>query len=628
LRSELKMNIMKLQLLTLLLGLSTFLVGQSSLDWLNDHAPTDKITRVQTNKLSTINGFPRKSLGTHKSSISADKLACFDMFCQKPFLNSTPTIAAAQAINPGLTWLREFCPQEWQGAADPVDKEGSGHPFNTSAPASANNQMFAGHWAYKPYTTLTSNITSAAAITITVANNANIANGSYYYVIRPADSWENAEQVELTRSGSTLTLKTRGYRSVAREWPAGSIIAQHQLGNGSGSLNWCYNHSTKCPKDANGKKFHEVLAAWLVGHYDKDNNGNPHASAKCDGVLYDSDHYQFTDGGSITTRNADFDNDGLADWGYDADGVNHWGNGLEQFYADVRAGLDARGHTNAILLGGVAETWGVIPNNGTQLEAAWSQEFDPGGAIVKNYDRIGYYFSALKAQVGHGTISPRVTDVQGKEASALYHGDVVETRNGPVRFSYCMSMLFDGTWFSNQNGFGDSFHYFDEDAVYTSPDENYGKSVLKTNTADILKNTKWLGKAITPYQRVVDESNFSLSKNLMPNGDFENGLSVWKGTNATVSISTDKKYEGSACLNIEPTVPNSDLQLDGATVTGPSVQLSANQEYSLCFAVYSETPARLIRVRMGSGLAQKVFVTPGWSKHIYTWKQSNVTTQH
>ncbi|MBV5343990.1 hypothetical protein JZU68_10535, partial [bacterium] len=67
----------------------------------------------------------------------------------------------------------------------------------------------------------------------------------------------------------------------------------------------------------------------------------------------------------------------------------------------------------------------------------------------------------MKAQTAHGTIGPRVTDCQSKIASAIYPDDSGETRNAPVRFSYAMSMMFDGTWWSNMNFGTDAFHYFD-----------------------------------------------------------------------------------------------------------------------------------------------------------------------
>ncbi|MBV5342229.1 hypothetical protein JZU68_00945, partial [bacterium] len=172
-----------------------------------------------------------------------------------------------------------------------------------------------------------------------------------------------------------------------------------------------------------------------------------------DGIQYDADPLAFIDGGGMKTRNADLDNDGIPDWGYDDKGNNHWGTGLELFYSNVRDGIDKRGLTNVIILGGVAESYGVLPNNGTQMEGAWSHQFGNDGETAQNFIFKGFYFSGMKAQTGHGVIGPRVTDVQGKEASAIYPGKSGETRNAPVRFSYAMTMMFDGAWFSNQNGF-------------------------------------------------------------------------------------------------------------------------------------------------------------------------------
>jgi hypothetical protein len=579
------------------------------LDWLDDQPAENKITRVQNNKLSKMTAFPRRSTGNlMNKSISSAQLACFDFVGTKPFINST--VIEAQKINPNLTYLRVYSPQAYQGWNEKPNQQGSGYPFNTSGPATANYQIFPGHWAYKPYTALTAEIGTGANIQITVSDASKIQSGTYYYVIRPADSWEGAEQIKITKTGSTITIDSRAYKSVAKSWPAGSLIARHQTGNGPEIELWVYNLSTRCPVDANGKKAHEALSAWLANNYEKDANANPVSAV--DGVLYDADFYNFVDGGSSSTRNSDFDNDGVADWGIDANGVNHWGEGLELFYTGVREGLDKLGKTNVVLLGGTADSFGLSQNNGSQLEGAWSNDFLEDGAIWSKYDRLGYYVSCLKAQVFHSTISPRVSEIECKVASALYYGDKVETRNTPVRFAYAMTTMFDGLTFANQNGFGNSYHYFDEDAVYLSPDEKYGTSVLKSNTADILKNNKWLGKAIGPYKRIIQETDFELSKNLFANGDFEAASVSWTGNQTTINRVLDKKYEGTASLKITPVIPNSNLTMEGASATGGSVSLNTNQEYTLCLAINSEETNRIIRVTLGS-MSVRLLITKGWS---------------
>ncbi len=594
-------------------------ISAQKLDWLEDQPPTDKITRVQTNKFTNLTGYPRKSTGSLKKGLTAQQLACFDIVCQKP---TSATVAAAQAINPNLSYFRIFSPQAWQGFNDDINVETNGYPFNTSGPSTANNQVFSGHWAYQPYTTLSAGITSAAGITMTVSATSKIQD-STYCVIRPSiNDWTDAEHVYVTKIGSILTLDKRGYKSTAKAWPAGSVIAQHTTGNGPEKELFVYNLSTECPEDSNGKKMNDALSAWLVNHYDKTGTGSQF-SASVDGILYDADPIAFVDGGSINTRDTDLDNDGVSDWGYDIDGTNFWGEGLELFYKRVRDGIDDKGRNNLVILGGVAESYGVLPNNGAQMEAAWSHLFDEDGAIAgaNAYDFVPFYMSGMKAQTGHGFIGPRVTDVQGKEASALYHGTTGPSDNRAVRFSYAMTMMFNGAWFSNQNGFGDAFHYFDEDAVYTQG-ANYGKSVLISNTTDIRANNKWLGNAKGQYQRIYDAITFATANNKITNGNFESSISGWTTTAATVTRVTDKKHEGSASLLITPTIPNTNLQLSGSKVTAPAVSLTLNQEYTLCFAAYSDAPSRIIRVTIGS-LTSKLFLTPGWSKHVLCWKEKN-----
>jgi hypothetical protein len=598
--------------------------AQEKLDWLEDQPPTDAIIRYQENVLSTMDKYPRKSTGSLKQSLTAQQISCFDIVCRKPFGNAISPIISAKTLNPNLVFLRIYCPQEWQGALDPDDKQGNGYPFNRSGPATENNEVFPGHWAYKPYTTLTEDIGTESGINIAVTNPSRCQNGTYYYVIRPADSWEDAEQIKITKEGSTLIINQRGYKSTAKSWPAGSLIAQHQLGNGSGNLNWVYNLSTTCPEDANRKKAYQAFSEWLVANYDSDGNGNPVPAI--DGILYDSDFYSFAAGGKLSTRDADFDNDGTPDYGEYEDGTNFWGEGLELFYKGVRDGLDSRERRNVIVVGGVADSWGIIPNNGTQLEAAWSHQFSESGARAGNYNHIGYYIALMKAHSGHGKIGPRVNDVQGKEASAIYPASSGETRNAPVRFSYAMSMMFDGTWFSNQNGFDDPFHYFDEDAVYLDPGQNSGVSVSRDNYPDIRANNKWLGKALGQYQRIYSPMEFDLEKNLYPNGNFEEPLSQgWNGSNCTVGISSEKSYDGTSSLLIIPNIPSSGTLIDASTVGSPDITLTAGQEYTLCFAIYNEAPTRMIRIRIGS-LNQTLFLPPGWTKQVLCWKQeSNVS---
>jgi hypothetical protein len=596
-------------------------VSAQKCDWLEDQPPTDRITRVQTNKFSVIDSYPRRSTGSLKNpAISSASLSTFDVGCSYPF--DVNLVKQSQALNPKQTFLRIYTAQEWQGYIEAVaGRQGMGYPFVTSGTETANTKFFPGHFAYKGYTVINSEIGTGNNIALTINAPGKISEGIFYYCIRPSEKdWTDAEQVKIQKSGSTITIIERGYKSNPKNWPAGSVIAQHQLGNGFGDIrNWVYNLSTKCPVDALGKKAYESLSDWFANNYDEDQFGNPITGMTVDGILYDSDFYLFGEGGP--NRDADFDNNGGSDKGIDPDGTNFWGIGLDLFYKGVREGIDKRGHTNAVILGGVAETFGLKYNNGTQMEAAWSRQFDEDGALAGAYNHIGFYVSGMKAQTGHGIIGPRITDVQSKEASAIYHGSKIETRNAPVRFSYAMSMMFDGTWFSNQNGFGDAFHYFDEDAVYLSPGENYGKSVLKSNAADIRANNKWLGKAIGPYQRVYDSNTFKVSNNKVVFGNFETQPSGWTTTNCTVSLSTDIKYQGSSSLLITPTTPNANTNIEGATAQSPLVALNLG-ENTICFSIYSEVPARRIQIRLGA-LAQSLYITPGWSKHVLCWNQTS-----
>ncbi|MBV5342230.1 hypothetical protein JZU68_00950, partial [bacterium] len=191
-------------------------------DWMEDQPPTNKITRIQNNKFTTINTFPRRSIGSIKNgSLTAEQMACFDIICSKPY--SIDKIMKAKEINPKLSYLRIYSPQAWQGANDEPDKQASGYPFNTSGSATANNQIFAGHFAYKAYTKTKSDLSNTENQILTVVDAERIAKGTFYYVIRPADSWDNAEHIKVTKSPEgVITVSERGYKSVAKSWPAGS----------------------------------------------------------------------------------------------------------------------------------------------------------------------------------------------------------------------------------------------------------------------------------------------------------------------------------------------------------------------------------------------------------------------
>ncbi|MBV5343991.1 hypothetical protein JZU68_10540, partial [bacterium] len=83
----------------------------------------------------------------------------------------------------------------------------------------------------------------------------------------------------------------------------------------------------------------------------------------------------------------------------------------------------------------------------------------------------------------------------------------------------------------------------------------------------------------------------------------------------------DKFYEGSASLLITPTIPNASSVIENAFVTSSALPLALNKEYTWCFAVYSEAPARIINVKIGS-LSEDLFITPGWSKHVLNWYET------
>ncbi len=139
-------------------------------------------------------------------------------------------------MDPSTAGLRIIAPAEYQGwnDSDPC-RQGSGLPFGGTGPSTQGCDVYAGHWLYAPGSTLRSAI-NAGTTTVQVADASRFNAGRYVVIYEGgAGAFRNAEHARVTgvnRSNNTLTLANRGYKSTAASHPAGSIIAEHVIGNG------------------------------------------------------------------------------------------------------------------------------------------------------------------------------------------------------------------------------------------------------------------------------------------------------------------------------------------------------------------------------------------------------------
>jgi hypothetical protein len=451
--------------------------------------------------------FPILGLALFGNTPTAQQMALYDVVGAKPFVYAT--IAAAQAINPDLIVERIVAPQAYQGWMERLGQMGNGKPFNTTGPVTTDTAMFAGHWLYQSRT-LVSEALTAYGVIVSVVNTDGYRVGKYACIY--GDGWADAEHVQITAIDTTtrkLTL-ARGYKSAIVDHPDGSWIAPHQLGNGDTENNWVYNLSTLCPLDGAGRQFNEVFADWIARHYQFDANGRPVPGLRIDGVLFDADFFDFAHGGSRDSRACSIANKDVPDWGRTTGGVNAWGLGLERFYALLRTALP-----DAFLIGGDAKTFGLVLH-GTQLEAFPNSAYADDGLGPINYTNLATYITSAKTQMSIGVL-PRMS-----EAHTKYGLDDDPTS----RLSMCLGLMFD--CISTRMTSSRPFRWADE------------YSVVDGHSVDSAEGKRWMGAALGRYARVVDESRFAESMQILPTAQLSPGdyTVCWDSAYAEPSVAS------------------------------------------------------------------------------------------
>jgi hypothetical protein len=213
------------------------------------------------------------------------------------------------------------------------------------------DKFFAGHWLYTSGSRVTGDIPQQPGETdIHVSNVSRFRTGVGRFRKSVDDigiaeldaqgqpDWKRSEQVVLVSvdpAAGTIRVRRGQYGSQTRAFAAGKAYAAAHVTEGpwtnDSHLLWCYNFSTQCPKDAQGKTCNDVLVEDLAHRF---RTGAQLESF--DGLEFDAMRNQLrTRPGD---RQADVDNDGEDDDGF-VGGVNVYGAGVVQFLKKLRSAL-------------------------------------------------------------------------------------------------------------------------------------------------------------------------------------------------------------------------------------------------------------------------------------------------
>lgn len=518
---------------------------------------------------------------------------------------------------PETVVVRMFLPRSFQS---PTNVRGASMPFRDSGPITVDGKVYPGHWLYLAGSTTTKAITSTST-TVTVADPSRFQAGQYVVVYdAPAGSFDHAEHVKVlsvNKSTKTLTLGPRGYKSASVAHPAGSIIAQHDLGSGGdggavAAENWAYNQSSDSPKDGRGKQLNVVLAEWLAANLNKNGQGQTIGNFEFDGVLFDGEMGYFN-----KDSNADTNNDLVPDGGIDKNGVSTHGVGFEKFYSTLRSLLPR----DKILIGGNGDVRGFSSLNGAQLEGypnASTSFVSPAKYTRTDEKLISYAFHAHQHAVG-----PSYNEVLSKTPTKLYpkleNGGTAPTSNSPFRYSFGFALLDSASYGQRRDGVD---AWWDEYAVDVKPGSpTFGQAIPDNpaNESRVRANTGWLGKPLGPRVRLYDSALFAPGDTILKGGGFEQSATGWTAAGVTISRDTNagNADTGSASLGISKL--NKYVRLpESAHVDAPRVHLLAGTDYTLAFSAKSSA-LRQIQVQLGD-VDQGALVSTGWRNYVMTFR--------
>ncbi|MCX8037835.1 MAG: hypothetical protein N3D11_12460 [Candidatus Sumerlaeia bacterium] len=236
---------------------------------------------------------------------------------------------------------------------------------NARDPRDASASFFAGHWVYYVGAKILSDIPATGGETdIRVERpqlfrvnmgryqNANEDIGLCELDAAGKPDWSRSEQVQLVSvdlKQKMIRVRRGCYGTRPRAFSAGRAYAAAHATEGpwgkQSHLLWYYNHSTRCPRDSQGRTCTDVLVEDLARHFLPGGD-----LATFDGLEFDVLTHQRS---GPKNRGLDCDADGEADNGF-FNGVNEYGIGVVEFCRKLRARL---GDQRLILADGMG------PNN-------------------------------------------------------------------------------------------------------------------------------------------------------------------------------------------------------------------------------------------------------------------------
>ena len=459
--------------------------------------------------------------------------------------HSIVRIVPIQAENPDIQYFKTINPNEYLGYNDEnasrTCPQGHGNPFSRTTSTTGDCGVYAGHWLYEAGATSSNSLTTSST-TLRVTDISRFTDGDYVVIYdAPAGSFNNAEHARITSlntSTNTLTIQ-RGFKSNAVAHPAGSIVAQHSRGFGNDNpQNWSYNLSTQSPRDAANLRYNQFLPIWMQQNVNSDLVRNS-IDAKVSGFLFDAD-FSFM----FRSRNVDVNNDLIVDDGLSPNGVNWWGDGVDAFYAGVRARFP-----DFILIGGTRDSRGFDSLNGAQFEGfpGYDDFFSPD----PEYDNLAALTSNYRFNLKHRSNGPAHTHVLSKTPSRIYPSDVnpSQTTNRTFRFALGLTLLDDG-YFGFRNNTTHPDMWYDEYAVdVTRGSPNFGHAIIATpnDEARTRAHLGWLGKPLGPRTRLYSDADFSPQQAIYA-GTFDNNINDWTGQQVNVSRTTSNVQDGSGAL--------------------------------------------------------------------------------
>ncbi len=532
-------------------------------------------------------------------------------------------IAPAQKINPALEYHYSFHPRAYLGylSADPCDIA-FGMPFNNTGDATnpGSCTVYAGHWLYKAGTRLSYSISNTQT-TLYVADARNLAAGGYAVIYSGGPgAFVNAEHVLIQSVDRSVTpnrvvLAQRGYKSVARAHAANAIIAEHERGSGGSNRNWAYNISTTGPRDANGRTIAQVMASWIPGNMNRNSKGQV-MDVNVTGVYFDEDSYV------MVNYQADANNDLIIDNGILANGRNVWGEGLDNFYALLRARLPGKR-----IVAGWRQSRGFGSLNGTQMENwllagndfAVNPDYTGNGGI---YSQLHNYMIHLE----HHTEAEGYTEALSKVPTRLYPGTVksgpnpvVPSSNANFRLGFGAALLGNGHY-GRQNSDWHPDPWYDEYAVnVVKGSAAYGRAIASNpnDESAIRRHKGWLGRPLGERRRIYNADQFKPERNLLNNGGFEGGTNGWQFNNVGGYIDSGTRVAGSQSLRTTGHLAYAE-DVGGASLRGPAIDLVAGRTYTLVFSAKAEQ-MRQMYVRLDWSEHQGDYLVPTrWTRFVWT----------